>query len=92
MEKEFDHSFLLSRMYQCRYNVKTLSEAIPLSRTTLYSKLKSETKFNQTEIKKICELLEIPSSEISSYFFKPKVRKTELKEDENEQLNPNSRK
>ena len=80
MEEEFDHSLLLERMYEYRYNVKTLSESIPLSRTTLYSKLKSETKFNQTEIKKICKLLEIPSSEISIYFFKPKVRKTELKE------------
>lgn len=80
MKEEFDHSLLIKRMNEYRYNIKTLSSAIPLSRTTLYSKLKSETKFNQTEIKKICKLLEIPNSDISLYFFKPKVRKTEQKE------------
>nr|DAL11007.1 MAG TPA_asm: Protein of unknown function (DUF739) [Caudoviricetes sp.] len=51
--------------------------ALGIARTSLYSKLNNNTEFTQTEMLKSLELLHLEKSEIDSYFFTPKVQKTE---------------
>ncbi|MEJ3679735.1 DUF739 family protein, partial [Staphylococcus aureus] len=50
--------------------------AIPISRTSINHKLKGKNLFTQWEIKRICELLDVPPNKVGQYFFKVKVRKT----------------
>lgn len=51
--------------------------ALGIARTSLYSKLNNNTEFTQTEMLKSLELLQVEKSEIDTYFFTPKVQKTE---------------
>lgn len=51
--------------------------ALGIARTSLYSKLNNNTEFTQTEMLRSLELLHLEKSEIDSYFFTPKVQKTE---------------
>lgn len=78
MSEKFDYTLLLERIEKYRYNLKTLSESMPISRTSLYSKLNGEVNFTQTDIRKICFLLEIPGDDIGEYFFTTKTRESEL--------------
>lgn len=77
MNGKFDYSDLLERAKDYRYNVSSLAKAMPISRTSLHNKLSGEVNFQQSDIRKIVVLLDIPNDEIGKYFFTQKTRKTE---------------
>ena len=69
----FIYNKLLGRIKEKYSSNKNLAEKIGISERTLSLKLNSKIDFKQSEIEKICELLEIPDEEISSYFFTKEV-------------------
>lgn len=69
MNGKFDYSDLLERAKDYRYNVSSLAKAMPISRTSLHNKLSGEVNFQQSDIRKIVVLLDIPNDEIGKYFF-----------------------
>ncbi len=72
----FDYSLLYERMAEYRYSQSSLANAIPISRTSINHKLQGKNLFTQWEIKRICELLEIPPTKVGRYFFEQNVQKT----------------
>nr|DAM21430.1 MAG TPA: helix-turn-helix domain protein [Caudoviricetes sp.] len=46
-----------------------LAEKIGISAVTLNKKLRGHSEFTQSEIRSICQILQIPGDEIASYFF-----------------------
>lgn len=75
MRYDFDYSLLNDRMTQYRYSQSSLAGQIPISRTSINHKLQGKTFFTQWEIKRICEILEIPPIKVVQYFLK-NVHKT----------------
>lgn len=65
----FDYSKLLGRMRERGFTQETLAKAIGINESTLNSKLKNRTFFNARDIDRICEVLDIPNSEIGTYFY-----------------------
>lgn len=66
---KFNHSKLLGRIKERGYTQQTLAEAINLTKSSLNSKLKNMFYFTSRDIYAICEVLDIPTSEIGVYFF-----------------------
>lgn len=66
---KFNHSKLLGRIRECGFTQEQLAEAIGISKNTLSAKLNNQFYFTAKEIYAICEILNIPVSEISEYFF-----------------------
>ena len=55
----------------------SLANAIPISsRTSINHKLQGKNLFTQWEIKRICELIEIPPTKVGRYFFEQNVQET----------------
>ena len=50
------------------------AKAMGWSRQTLSNKLAHKTEFTQTEILKVCEVLDIDLADIGIYFFTPRVQ------------------
>jgi transcriptional regulator with XRE-family HTH domain len=48
--------------------LKFLAQQLGIRYETLYFKLKGEKEFSQSEIKKLCKLLDIPNREIFNFF------------------------
>ena len=69
MTDKLNYEKLLDRMYHYRQNQTTLAEAIRISRVSMNAKINSQRAFTQSEIIKICQLLDIPHSKIGDYFF-----------------------
>lgn len=65
----FDYAKLLGRMKECGFTQEQLAKAIGINKGTLSAKLNNRFSFTQEEILAICELLNIPISEISIYFY-----------------------
>lgn len=76
MAEKFDYDLLLKRMEEYRYSQSKLSQAMPISRTSMSSKINNHIAFTQWEIRRICNLLEIPDEDVGKYFFTKDVRKT----------------
>lgn len=76
---EFDYENLFGRMKANRFSQRKLAEAIGISEGSMSIKLKGKP-FTQDEIKSMCKVLQIPDSEMATYFFKVKVQKTEQKQ------------
>ncbi|HCU8171322.1 TPA: DUF739 family protein [Staphylococcus aureus] len=70
MKSTFDYNLLMDRMNEYRYSQNSLANAIPISRTSIKNKLKGKNLFTQWEIKRICELLDIPPNKVGQYFLK----------------------
>lgn len=75
---KIDYSKLLGRIKEKGYTQKSISEMISLSESHFCRKLSGEFSFRQSEIHRICEILDIPAQEIGDYFFTPEVEKTQL--------------
>ena len=73
---EFDYSKLLGRIKEFGHTQSSLAKAVGMTETTMSQKLNNKSVFGQSEIRKICKLLEISDAEIGIYFFTLKVRKT----------------
>ena len=72
-----DYSKLRERIRDMGLNQKQLASLIGVSEGQLCKKMNGEYVFKQNEIIRMCEVLDIPASEISSYFFTEKVEKTQ---------------
>ena len=73
---EYDYSKLLGRIKEKYGNRENLIPKISISSTSLNLRLTNKLKFDQQDIKELCEALDIQEDEISAYFFTIKVRKT----------------
>ena len=71
----FDYSKLLGRIKECGYTQESLALEVKMSVSTMSLKLNNKAFFTQIEIKRICELLEIPVHRIGEYFFAHEVQK-----------------
>lgn len=65
----FNYSKLLGRMREFGYTQEKLARAIGMNESTLNAKLNNKGYFNNNQIDKICELLDISIVEIGSYFY-----------------------
>lgn len=66
---KFNYSKLLGRMKEYGFTQAQLAEAVGISRYTLNSKLNNKFSFSQDEILAICKVLNIPVSEIGTFFY-----------------------
>lgn len=71
---EYDYSKLLGRIVECVGTQKELAQKIGLSEHSVSMKLNNQRGWKQKEIRKIAEVLQIPSSEIAAYFFVERVQ------------------
>lgn len=71
---EYDYSKLLGRIVECVGTQKELAQKIGLSEHSVSMKLNNQRGWKQKEIRKIAEVLQIPSSEIAAYFFAERVQ------------------
>ena len=69
----YDYSKLLGRMKERGYTQDVLAKSINIKPSTLSQKLNNKSDFKQSEIYKICIILEIHYDEVSLYFFTKKV-------------------
>ncbi len=67
--EQYDYSKLTGRMKEYKYTQETLSKALGISETTLNLSLNNKRDFKQNEMLSICELLRIPKSRLTEYFF-----------------------
>ena len=74
---EFDYSKLLGRIREYGYTQKTLSKAVGMSVSQLNQCLKNKANFRHKTILAICDVLDIHISEIGTFFYTLKTRKTE---------------
>lgn len=76
-EKEiFDYSKLKGRIIEKFGTQTAFLNNINMSEVTFIKSIKGERAFNQNEIVNIMNLLDLELSDIVSYFFTNKVRKT----------------
>lgn len=74
----YDYGPLEAKIKEKFYTKERFASALGIGRTALYAKLQGESQFKQNEIYSMVQLLGIKKSEITIYFFTPKVRKTEV--------------
>ena len=65
----FDYSKLKGRIIEKGSNYHEFAEKIGITDSGLSLRLNNHMNFKQMEIKKACEILEIPDTEIKNYFF-----------------------
>ncbi|MBR4672104.1 MAG: DUF739 family protein [Bacilli bacterium] len=74
MKVEFDYSKLKGRIKEKLNSQYRLAEELKISEVALWNKLTNKSAFSQTDIVKICEILEIEPNEIHNYFFREVVK------------------
>ena len=65
----FDYSKLRGKMTECGFTQAQLADKIGINKATLNVKLNGHYAFATDEILAICKELDIPTDEISKYFF-----------------------
>lgn len=73
----YDYSELLGKIRAKFKTQKVFAIAMQMSPCTLSKKLNNLVDFNRQEIERACDLLGIPLTEVTTYFFTPKVVKTQ---------------
>lgn len=68
-DKIYNYSELLGRIRAKNLTQKELAHIIKLNPSTLNQKLNNKSEFSQSEIKNICDVVDIPYSDIATYFF-----------------------
>ncbi len=71
----YDYSKLRGRVIEKFKKIKNYAPALGISKTSLSNKLNNKVPFNQEEITRSVELLDIPYNEINLYFFAEIVKK-----------------
>ena len=67
--RKFKYNKLRGRIIEVLGSNNAFLEQIGFSKASFYSKLECKTEFTQSEISRACDILNIPYSEIHSYFF-----------------------
>ena len=65
----YNYNKLKGRIVEKLGSIANFSKEMKSSETTIYNKLNGKIEFRQSEIVNACEILEIPETEINSYFF-----------------------
>lgn len=65
----FNYQKLKGRMVEKMESQETLARKMNISKTTINFKLNNKIPFKQDDIIIVSDILEIPKSEISEYFF-----------------------
>lgn len=73
-----DYSKLLGRIKEYGHTQKSIAKEAGISESHFCQKLSGSYPFKQSDIQKLCELLNIPANEIGNYFFTAKVEETQL--------------
>lgn len=73
----FDYRKLRGKIREVFGTQEKFSKAIGIGTTSLSAKLNNYVQWNQLEIDRACELLDIKDEEITLYFFTKEVQKTE---------------
>lgn len=60
---------LKGRLISHGYTYAEAAREIGISLTSFSNKMNKKTDFTQPEIRRLCDFLEIPPSEIGTYFF-----------------------
>ncbi|MBP1040407.1 DUF739 family protein [Vagococcus sp. BWB3-3] len=76
----FDYSELRGRFRSRGFTQEELAKSLKMSKTSLSNKLNNKARFDSIEILALSSILGICDDDISLYFFKVSVQKTELKE------------
>lgn len=71
---EYDYSKLLGRIKEKSKSNAVFSTKLGIAERTLSLKLNNKVDFKQNEIKKSCEILDIPDEQIGIYFFEKKTQ------------------
>ena len=71
---KYNYSKLRGKIREVFNTERDFAVAMNLSKATISAKLNNAVEFSQTEIDNACSLLEIDQSDISTYFFTPKVQ------------------
>ena len=66
---DYNYSKLLGRMREKGYTQIDVCKEMKMSETTLNLTLGNKRPFRQTEISKLCCILEIPLKDVAVYFF-----------------------
>lgn len=74
---KYDYSKLNGKIVEVFGTKKKFAQSMDLSEKSISAKTTNKRGWQQPEISKACELLQIPSDEINSYFFKYKVQDIE---------------
>ena len=77
MTYKYDYSKLYGKIVEVFGTKKKFAQSMNLSEKSISSKTNNKRSWQQQEISKACELLQIPSNEINSYFFKYKIKDIE---------------
>ncbi len=64
---------LNAEIARCRLSIPALAQKIGMSKKTLYSRMRGDTIFNQTEISKISKALHLSDKQIFDIFFTDSV-------------------
>lgn len=76
---KFDYSNLLGELKKKSITQEEFALGIGINPSTLSLKLNNKAYFKQEEMDKACQVLNIPQSDIGSYFFIRKVWKNQTK-------------
>ncbi len=77
MKYEFDYSKLKGRIKEKFNSQSNFVKELNMSEQVFSKRINNQVQFDSSEIKKMVALLEINDDEISEYFFKEKVEKTQ---------------
>ncbi|MBR3771348.1 MAG: DUF739 family protein [Clostridium sp.] len=66
---QYDYSKLTGLIKECYETQERFAEAIGMGRVSLSQRLNNKMEFRQSEIRKIMEVLEIPSAALGIYFY-----------------------
>lgn len=72
---QFVYSKLRGRIREICETDQRFAELMGVANATISAKLNNKSEFSQQEIFKAVEILDLDSSDISSYFFTPVVQK-----------------
>lgn len=75
----FDYSKLLGKIIEVYGTRAAFGDAMGWSNTTTTARLNNKAQWTQGEINRASDLLNIEDRDISTYFFTPKVQKSEQK-------------
>ena len=73
MKYIFDYSKLKGRTKELGLTQENIADKVAMSSGTYSQKINNNSEFTQKEIQDICNVLNIPLSDIPIYFFTPKV-------------------
>lgn len=76
---EFDYSKLTGRIREICGTQSNFAKAINISEKSLSNKLNNQKRWRQDQILLACDVLNIASEDIKTYFFTLKVQKNEQK-------------